>query len=197
MRKVGLTGNIGSGKSIVARIFSILGVPVYNADYQAKQIMSNIDVVNQIVQLFGAKILLDSTTINRAALANIVFENPSKLQKLNNLIHPLVKADFLKWCSKYQAFPYVIQEAAILFESGFNKLFDSTILVQAPESICIARVMKRDSVTAEDVKARMKNQWSQELKASLSDYVIVNDEATMLIPQVLHTHHELLSLPKV
>lgn len=194
MRKVGLTGNIGSGKSIVARIFSILGVPVYNADYQAKQIMSNIDVVNQIVQLFGAKILLDNTTINRAALANIVFENPSELHKLNDLIHPLVKDDFLKWCSQYQAFPYVIQEAAILFESGFNKLFDSTILVQAPESICIVRVMKRDSVTAEHVMARMKNQWSQELKASLSDYVIVNDEATMLIPQILLTHHELLSL---
>lgn len=191
MKKIGLTGTIGSGKSIVAQIFTTLGVPVYNADLHAKQIMSTPIVVRQVSDIFGKSVLAANGTINRSALAEIVFHNADKLEILNALIHPLVKADFNKWCHQFESKAYVIQEAAILFESGFNTLFDSVVLVVAPESLCIERVMKRDSITAEMVLARMKNQWPKEKKIELANFIVTNDEVSMLVPQILNVHKQI------
>lgn len=193
MIKIGLTGSIGSGKSIVAKIFDFLDVPVYNADYQAKLIINTSLVLSRITELFGEIILNEDQTLNRKLLAEIVFNDKEKLKKLNHLMHPLVKNDFEAWCNNYPSIPYVIQEAAILYESGFNLLFDKIVLVRAPEVLCIERVMKRDDISAEMVKARMSNQWNQELKAKLADYIIENDEVNLLIPQILQLHKEFLS----
>ncbi len=194
MIKIGLTGSIGSGKSLVAKIFDFLDVPVYNADYQAKVIINSSLVLSRITEVFGKIILNEDQTLNRKLLAEIVFNDKEKLEKLNHLVHPLVKNDFEAWCNNFHSMPYVIQEAAILYESGLNLIFDKIVLVRAPQLLCIERVMKRDNVSAEMVKARMSNQWDQEHKAKLADYIIENDEVNLLIPQVLKLHKEFLSI---
>lgn len=191
MKRIGLTGNIGTGKSTVARIFEILGIPVYHADKQAREIVESEIVTEQIAVLFGKQVLNDQLKIDRKALASIVFNDKNKLVSLNNLIHPLVEDDFLHWCDKYTDRDYIIQEAAILFESGFDRLFDETILVTAPEELCITRVMARDGITKEMVSERIRNQWPQEKKLKMADYEIINDEISMVIPQVLAIHQEL------
>jgi dephospho-CoA kinase len=191
MIRIGLTGNIGTGKSTAARIFEILGVPVYHADKQAREILESELVKAQITELFGKQVLNPLNQVDRKALASIVFNDKDKLAALNNLIHPLVEADFSEWCEKFADQKYILQEAAILFESGFDRLFDATILVTAPEELCISRVMSRDGSSREMVSNRIQNQWSQDKKQELSDYVIVNDEIMMVIPQVLAIHQEL------
>jgi dephospho-CoA kinase len=192
MRRIGLTGNIGTGKSTVARIFEILGVPVYHADKQAKELMEQDKVKEQISLLFGKHLVNSSKQIDRKALAAIVFTDKDKLALLNNLIHPLVEEDFEKWSQHYVEKPYILHEAAILFESGFNRLFEANILVTAPEALCISRVMVRDGVSNEMVVNRMSNQWSQEQKQKIADYLVVNDEKSMVIPQVLANHKTIL-----
>jgi dephospho-CoA kinase len=191
MIRIGLTGNIGAGKSTVARIFETLGVPVYHADKQAREILKSDKVTEKISELFGKQVLNALNQIDRKALASIVFNDKDKLALLNNLIHPLVEEDFLLWCEKYADKKYIIQEAAILFESGFDRLFNANILVTAPEKLCIARVMTRDGITKEMVTDRIGNQWTQEKKMEMADYVIINDEKQMVIPQVLAIHKEL------
>jgi dephospho-CoA kinase len=192
MRRIGLTGNIGTGKSTVARIFEILGVPVYHADKQAKEIMEQDIVKDQISLLFGKELLDSDRQIDRKALAAIVFSNKDKLALLNNLIHPLVEEDFQNWCQRHLEKPYILHEAAILFESGFNRLFEANILVTAPDELCISRVMARDGVSKELVVNRMSNQWSQEQKKKIADYQVSNDEKSMVIPQVLAIHKTIL-----
>jgi len=193
MKRIGLTGNIGTGKSTVARIFEILGVPVYHADNQAKKIINSIKAKDQIILKFGSSIVNSQDQIDRKELAKLVFSDKRKLESLNAIIHPLVEADFSEWCVVNQNNNYILHEAAIVFESGFDKLFDSIILVTAPINLCIARVMKRDSVTSEMVLNRMQNQWPQEKMLGLADYLIVNDENTMVTPQVLAIHSEILN----
>lgn len=191
MKRIGLTGNIGTGKSTVARIFEILGVPVYHADKQAREIVESKIVTEQITVLFGKQVLNEQLKIDRKALASIVFNDKNKLVSLNNLIHPLVEDNFLHWCEKHIDQDYIIQEAAILFESGFDRLFDATILVTAPEELCITRVMARDRITKEMVSDRIRNQWAQDKKLKMADYEIINDEISMVIPQVITIHLEL------
>lgn len=192
MIRIGLTGNIGTGKSTVARIFEILGVPVYHADKQAKVILASEAVTHEIVKQFGSQVLNSFQQIDRKVLASIVFNNREKLSLLNNLIHPLVEEDFETWCEQYADQKYIIQEAAILFESGFNRLFDATILVTAPEELCISRVIARDGITREMVIGRIENQWPQEKKLQLADYELKNDEVSLVIPQVLSIHQTIL-----
>lgn len=192
MIRIGLTGNIGTGKSTIARIFEILGVPVYHADKQARGIVGSEKVTEQIALLFGNKVLDLKNQVDRKALAAIVFTDKEKLVVLNNLIHPLVEADFSQWCTLHLDKKYVLQEAAILFESGFQRLFDATILVTAPEKLCIARVMSRDGITKEMISNRILNQWSQEIKLEMADYIITNDETAMVIPQVLSIHQKII-----
>lgn len=193
MIRIGLTGNIGTGKSTVARVFEILGVPVYHADKLARELADSDKVTEQIASLFGKQILDNQNHVDRKALALIVFSDKNKLASLNKLIHPLVEEDFLQWCEKHADQDYVLQEAAILFESGFDRLFDSNILVTAPEELCIARVMARDGITKEMVSDRLRNQWPQEKKLKMADYEIINDEISMVIPQVLAIHQQMIT----
>jgi len=191
MKRIGLTGNIGTGKSTIARIFEILGVPVYHADKQAREILETEPLKAKISDLFGKQVLDSLNQVDRKALAAIVFTDKDKLSSLNKLIHPLVEQDFSQWCKKHEDQKYVLHEAAILFESGFDRLFDANILVAAPEELCIKRVMVRDRIGKEMVSNRIRNQWPQEKKLAMADFEIVNDEVSMVIPQVLAVHKEL------
>ncbi len=188
MKRIGLTGNIGTGKSTVARVFEILKIPVYHADIQARTFLNSDEVKKQIASIFGNHLISTEGSIDRKALASIVFNDDAKLASLNNIIHPLVEADFMNWCENFRDQAYVLHEAAILFESGFDRLFDANILVTAPIELCTARVMARDGVTAEMVAQRRLHQWPQEKKEAMADHIIVNDENAMIIPQVLSVH---------
>ncbi|MBP8066195.1 MAG: dephospho-CoA kinase [Flavobacterium sp.] len=172
---VGLTGGIGSGKSTIAAYFKKRGVPVYIADDEAKKIMNNPEVVKKVQSVFEENII-ENKQLNRKKIAELVFSSPEQLKKLNSIVHPEVKKHFLDWVKKHEKHPFVIKEAAILFESGTYKDCDKIILVTAPEALKIARVMKRDNVSREQVLERMKNQWSDEKKIPLSDYVIQNTD---------------------
>lgn len=170
---IGLTGGIGSGKTTIARHIESLGIPVYISDLEAKKIMGNSAVISKVFQAFGNEIV-ENGIINKENLANLVFNNPEKLKILNEIIHPEVRDHFKNWVKKNQDFPLVIKEAAILFESGSYKDCDKIILVIAPKLIRIQRVMERDKVSQEVVESRMKNQWDDEEKKLLSDYIIEN-----------------------
>ena len=172
---VGLTGGIGSGKSTIAAYFKKRGVPVYIADDEAKKIMNDPEVVKKVQSVFEENII-ENKQLNRKKIAELVFSSPEQLKKLNSIVHPEVKKHFLDWVKKHEEHPFVIKEAAILFESGTYKDCDKIILVTAPEALKIARVMKRDNVSREQVLERMKNQWSDEKKIPLSDYVIQNTD---------------------
>lgn len=170
---IGLTGGIGSGKTTVARYIASQGIPVYIADEEAKKIMDTPEVLKLIAETFGAN-LIENGTINRQKLAQLVFKNSKKLQQLNNIIHPKVKQDFDNWVQNHHNHPFIVKEAAILFESGSYKYCDTIITVTAPKSVRLQRVMQRDGVSEEQVLARMQNQWTEEDKIALSDFVIQN-----------------------
>ncbi len=193
MIRVGLTGGIGSGKSVVAMVFSHLGVPVYQADYEAKKLYAKPEVLEKIASLFGDAVIDKNGLLDRAKLASVVFSDPSKLEQLNSLIHPLVEAHFMQWLTTCMDAPYIIHEAAILFESGLYTKFDKIIAVTAPQELCIQRVMKRDGVTAGQVLQRIKNQWDQEKKAEKSDFVLINDGKQLLLPQIIGIHRALMA----
>jgi dephospho-CoA kinase len=192
MIKAGITGGIGSGKSIVCKVFELLGVPVYYADDKAKQILDeNASVHNNIVETFGTGILSTDKKIDRKKLASIVFNDQEKLSQLNGIVHPAVAADFIKWCEMHKHHSYILKEAAILFESGAYKNVDRIITVTAPLDIRIKRVMARDNVTQQDVTDRIARQMSDEEKISRSSWVINNDEQQLMIPQIIRIHNEL------
>ncbi len=185
MMKIGITGGIGSGKSTVCRVFSVLGVPVFEADKVAKQLMnSDPEVAEQLIRLFGAPVYLPDHTVDRKYLAGIVFNNPSLLAQLNAVVHPAVRKAFARWSEKQDA-KYVIHEAAILFESGFYKMMDKTITVYTDEDQRIQRVLRRDGVTMKQVKERIRNQWKDEERLKLADFVIKNNDDDLIIPQIL------------
>ncbi len=184
MLKGGLTGGIGSGKSLAAEIFRQLGIPVYNADEEASRIREKDKTVKEKIQAaFG--------TLDRKALAGIVFSDPSKLKELNTIIHPAVKKHFEDWVLKQQGKPYVLKEAAILFESGSDEGLDFVIALTAPEELRIERVMKRDGMSREEVQARMKNQLPEEERNKRSGHILNNNEEQLLLPQVLKLHEKL------
>jgi len=170
---IGLTGGIGSGKSTVANFFREHGVPVYFADDHAKKLLERQDIINAIRAVFGEKVILNQR-INRELLAGIVFNDPGKLKELNAIIHPEVRKDFAEWKLEHSEFALIIKEAAILFETGSDKECDAVITVSAPLEIRISRVMERDNISREGVLKRIKNQWTDELRNSKSDYIIVN-----------------------
>jgi len=191
MIKVGLTGNIGTGKSTVARIFEALGVPVYHADHEAKKMLERESVKKDLLNKFGLDIF-DQGKVDRKKLADLVFNDSEKLNFLNSIIHPLVKQDLEGFFNQMQHLPYVIQEAAILFESGFNKDFDNIILVISSDETANKRVMVRDGIRKMEVEQRRSNQWGQAKKIGLADFIIENNEEELLIPQVLKIHQTLM-----
>lgn len=193
MIKVGLTGNIGSGKSLVSQAFEALGIPVFNADLEARKILNSNEVVQKIKTTFGVEVVQRNNEIDRKKLATIVFNSESELEKLNLLIHPRLRSEFHNWSREYNDKPYVIQEAAILFENNFHHLMDKIITVSAPFDLRLKRVLERDNTSKKDVLSRMKNQWPDGEKEKLSDFVIHNNGSEMLLPQILKIHQELIS----
>jgi len=192
MYQVGITGGIGSGKTLVCSVLEALGIPVYYADREAKRIMMEHPVLKErIEKLFGKEAYRDDQLDNRY-VGNLVFRNRALLEQLNNLVHPAVREDYRNWVSGWYDVPYVVEEAAILFESGGYRLLDKTVLVYAPSELRIKRVMKRDGVEAEDVKRRMMYQMDEEQKRILADEILVNDDRQMLIPQIVSLHEEII-----
>ena len=195
MLKIGLTGGIGSGKSTVAKVFEVLGIPVYYADDAAKRMMNEDEGLKQkIKQQFGEEVY-DNGKLNRKALAEIVFNAPGKLDQLNARTHPATSAGAERWMQQ-QTTPYCIKEAALIFESGAQEHLDYVIGVTAPAPLRIQRTMQRDGVSREEVMARMDKQMEESIKMKLCDFIIVNDEQEMMLPQVLELHNKLLSLAK-
>lgn len=191
MFKVGITGGIGSGKSTVARIFEVLGIPVYYADEAAKQLMNTDPVIREgIIREFGEEAYKNGM-LDRKYLALQVFNNEEKLSKLNALIHPQTIADAESWAEAQQS-PYTLKEAALIFESGSQNKLDFIIGVYAPAALRIKRTMHRDGISREEVIARMNKQIEENIKMRLCDAVIMNDDRHMVIPQVLQLHELLL-----
>ena len=189
--QVGITGNMGSGKSTVCRIFAELGIPIYDADSRAKSLMLESPLKEQISAAFGGDAYLSNGELNRAFLSQVVFSDVAKLQQLNSLVHPAVAADAKHWHESQMDVPYTLREAALLIESGSYKLLDRLIVVTAPEKIRIERVISRDHSTRETALARMNKQLPESEKVALAHFVINNDGDTALIPQVLRIHQEL------
>lgn len=192
MLRIGLTGGIGSGKTTVAGIFEVLGIPVYYADTAAKRLMNENEVLRKELQNEFGKKIYPNGKLDTKLLADIVFNDEQRLQLLNSLVHPATIEDAENWISKQTTSPYIIKEAALLFESGSNKNLHFVIGVSAPLELRIKRAMVRDKITRSEVMARINKQMSEEKKLSLCDFVIINNEEQMLIPQVLELDQKFL-----
>ena len=191
MRMIGLTGGIGSGKTTVAKIFATLGIPVFNADETAKELMqSNPLLKQQLIQQFGAEVYLNGQ-LNKAYLSNIVFNDTYQLNLLNSIVHPASIQAAWDWAAQQNA-SYLIKEAALIFESNAAEGLDQVIGVTAPIPLRIHRVMQRDQCTKAEVEIRMRNQVSDSIKMKLCDWVLHNNDQELLIPQVLKIHESLL-----
>ncbi len=196
MLKIGITGNIGSGKTTVSKLFELIGIPVFYADDAAKILMVTDEVlITGIKQTFGNQSYLDDKTLNRKHIADIVFNDETQLAKLNALVHPAVFRAFDAWAKQEvkDGVPYVLKEAAVLFESGSYQFCDKTIMVTAPLDLRVRRVMHRDNITQQEVLKREARQFTEEHKIKLADFIIKNDESELVIPQVLKLHQEFIS----
>jgi dephospho-CoA kinase len=193
MLKIGLTGGIGSGKSTVANIFKVLGIPVFDADTVAKDLMENNLVIREKLTNHFGPLVFDNGKLNRKWLANIVFKNPYELNILNAIVHPITLNAATDWFLKQEA-PYVIKEAALLFEAGAGVGLDFVIGIFAPQNIRIQRVMQRDGLSRNEVLERIDRQLSDTIKMKLCDFVIVNDDQQMLTQQVLDLHNKFIGL---
>jgi dephospho-CoA kinase len=195
MLKIGITGNIGGGKTTVSKIFEILQVPVFYADDAAKKVMVEDQIlIDELKATFGHEAYFNDGALNRKYIADIVFNNEGQLAKLNAIVHPAVFRDFDAWTTTLKNAPYVMKEAALLFESSSYKMCDYSIMVTAPLELRIQRVMARNGLTREEVESRNARQFSEEKKTELADYVIRNDDAELVIPQVLELHRLFSSL---
>lgn len=189
--KIGITGGIGSGKTFICKLFEALGIPVYNADEEAKRLMnSDARIKEKLIEQFGEATYKEGR-LDRAFLADMVFSDKEKLELLNSIVHPIVIQEAKDWAER-QTTRYSLKEAALLFESGSYKDLDYTILVTAPMDIRIQRVIERDGATEQQVRERMNKQLSDEEKLQLADFVIVNDGITPLLPQVWTLHQKFL-----
>ncbi len=189
MLKIGITGGIGSGKSVVTKIFEVLGIPTLDADQFAKDLMqNNNEVKEQLINTFGACIFTDNQ-LDRKRLSAMVFNNKSLLEKLNNIVHPAVKKYGMEWMEAQNA-PYIVKEAALFFESGSYKDMDIMIGIAAPYELRLQRAMQRDNADEETIKKRMASQMNEEEKMTKCDYIIYNDEKHSLIEQTVLLHQQ-------
>ncbi|MEO6849713.1 MAG: dephospho-CoA kinase [Mucilaginibacter sp.] len=195
MLKIGITGNIGSGKTTVSKIFEVLDIPVFYADDAAKIVMVTDPIlIDGLISAFGKDSYFEDGSLNRKHIAGIVFNDEAQLAKLNALVHPAVFRAFDAWVAQIGDVPYVLKEAALLFESSSYKMCDHTIMVTAPLELRIARVMQRDGLTREEIISRDARQFPEEKKVKLADYIIPNDDTELLIPQVMKLHEQFLSI---
>jgi len=193
MITIGLTGGIGSGKTLISNIFKIFGISVFNADDIAKFIINNNEkVINTLKKKYGFDIY-SNNIINKKKLSKIIFHNKNELDYINKLIHPLVFDNFNEWKNKQKS-PYVIMEAAILFESNANKLCNKTITVFSPKQTRINRIKERDKISEDEIKKRMKHQLDENEKIKLADYIIYNDNKQAILPQIINIHNSILNI---
>ena len=188
---IGLTGGIGSGKTIIAKLFETMGCIIYNSDERAKELYFNKDIKQQVITLLGKEAYINDIELNKSYIAEVIFSDKHKLQHLNAIIHPAVKQDFKLVVSKYPIKTLIIKETALLFEENISKEVDISILVTAPVELKIERVMKRSNLSKTEVEKRMLAQWTAERKIPLATYVLTNDGKEALIPQVLAIIHQL------
>ncbi|CAN5811699.1 dephospho-CoA kinase [soil metagenome] len=199
MLRIGITGGIGSGKTTVAKIFEVLGVPVYYSDDAARRLMNeDRELQQKLIKHFGPAIF-ENGQLNRSLLASIVFNDPAKLVLLNAAVHPVTIADAEKWMKQFSAgggknTPYAIKEAALVFESGAQNKLDYVIGVHAPYKLRLQRAMQRDNLTKEEVESRMEKQMDETKKMNLCNFIVTNDEDQLLIPQVMELHKKLIAL---
>lgn len=183
--KVGITGGIGSGKSVVSQLLRIMDIPVYDSDSEAKRLIAtDAEIKQRLIRLFGEPIYLGGA-LNRALLSQYIFNNTEYLQQVNAIVHPVVKRDFINWCDKNAQKSIVGFESAILYESGFSSVVDKIITVNAPTSIRLERAIRRDHAERAKIESRIQHQMSDEKREQLADFTIINDNAKPLIPQVL------------
>ena len=192
IKKVGVTGGIGSGKTTVCHIFQAFGIPVYFADERAKELMvTNAVLREQIRDSFGEKAYLEDGSLNRKYLAQTVFADRKKLEELNELVHPAVQKDVQAWFAQLNGVPYGIEEAALIYESGADAFLDKVIVVTAPREVRIERIQKRDGISREEIESRMHNQWPEEKRIEKADFIIQNDGNSLISPQVWDIHRKL------
>ncbi|MBL7941475.1 MAG: dephospho-CoA kinase [Flavobacteriales bacterium] len=191
MKIIGLTGGMGAGKSLVARIFEVLGVPVFYADLESKQLLNTPEIREALTDAFGPRVLDEHQQVDRIWLAKNAFSDPALLQALNAIMHPAVKQRFINWCALHEAEPYVLKEAAILFESGSYLDCAAVIHVTAPEDLRIRRSMDRDGLSEKEVQMRLSRQWTDAQRVAKAHYQILNDDFTPVLPQVLDVHRKL------
>lgn len=195
MLKVGITGGIGSGKSTVCKVFEVLGIPVFYADDHAKRVMTDDPfLIEAIKSTFGKDSYLEDGSLNRKYIAKIVFNDARELAKLNAIAHPATFRAFDNWLKKVGDVPYILKEAALLFESNSYKLCNKSIMVFAPLDVRVARVLQRDNITRAEFDGRNSKQYSDKKKLEMADYVITNDDTKLVVPQVLDLHREFLKL---
>lgn len=195
MLKIGITGNIGGGKTTVSKIFEVLEIPVFYADDAAKKVMAEDTIlVDAIKSAFGNEAYFSDGSLNRKHIASIVFNDEAKLSKLNSMVHPAVFRAFDTWVAQVKNAPYIMKEAALLFESTSYKMCDYSIMVTAPLELRIKRVLKRDALTRAEIESRNAKQFSEEKKIRLADFIIHNDDTELVIPQVLDLHQKFLAL---
>lgn len=193
MLKIGITGGIGSGKTTICKVFELLGIPVFYADTAAKSVMQNDPVlVNAVKELFGDKSYSPTGLLDRAYLAAKVFADENELKKLNSIVHPAVFRAFDQWSLKQDNVPYVVKEAALLYESKSYQDCNYTILVTSPMELKLKRVISRDKTTEEEVRKRMLRQWSDEEKEKLASFVLNNNEGHFLLPEIIKLHNRFL-----
>jgi dephospho-CoA kinase len=195
LKNIGLTGGIGSGKSYIAKVFEALDIPVFYADNEAKKILNEPQIIINVSEVLQTNIIDPATGLaNRKKIASIVFNDPEKLKLLNQIIHPAVEQNFIIWCVNHAQKKYVIKEAAILFESGSYKKLDGVICVVSPLELRLKRLAVRDNESEAEILKRINNQWSDEQRIALSNWVIHNDEQSPVLSQVLLVHQKIITL---
>lgn len=195
---IGLTGGIGCGKTLIAKVFSHLNVPIFNADNEAKLLYQDDEIKEQLKTMFSEDIFVGDV-LNTKKLSQIVFSNKEKLQQLSDFIHPLVQKRYQSFLNKNTVLnvPYVIMESAIIFESKWEKYFDKLICINTPQNLVIQRAMQRDNASKQEIMQRINNQLSVEYKISNSNYVILNDDLALVLPQVINIDKQLKTLSNI